>query len=220
MSVPPVTGLRVVLSDCADAAREAEFNAWYDGYAVDILWPRQLINVQRYRNPDRRGDASHPRYLALYDIVTPDPALAWPETRDHPTRPRREKSELLDTVLAATYKIQHATGPARAAVTGVLALFTDCADEVQTHAARDWREAILRQVMAGGDFLRASLSANVEGAPAQPQYLHVFETTRPDPVRACRSVLARIDAGGPLAPPACVGVRYCDAYGLVFAAGD
>lgn len=218
--MPPVTGLRVVLSNCADASREAEFNAWYDAYAVDILWPRQLVNVQRYRNPSGPGDAMHPRYLALYDIVTPDPATAWPETRDHPTRPRRDKSPLLDTVLAATYRIERATGAARSGVTGVLAVFSDCSEAARAEAAGAWRERLLAEGMASGAFARASLSANVEGVPEQPQFLNVFETTRPDAMAACRALLAQVRPGGALAPPACARTRYCDAWGGIFFAGD
>ena len=220
MGAPPVTGLRVVLSNCADASREADFNAWYDAYAVDILWPRQLVNVQRYCNPARPGDAAQARYLALYDIVTPDPAIAWPETRDHPTRPRRDKSPLLDTVLAATYRIERATGPARSGVTGVLAVFSDCNDTARADEARAWRERLLSEAMAGGVFTRASLSVNVEGVPEQPQYLNVFETTRPDAMTACGAVLAQLQPGAALAPPACVRSRYCDAWRGIFMAGD
>ncbi len=220
MSAPPVTGLRVVLSNCADASREAEFNAWYDAYAVDILWPRQLVNVQRYCNPARPGDALQPRYLALYDIVTPDPAIAWPETRDHPTRPRRDKSPLLDTVLAATYKIERATGPARSGVTGVLAVFSDCSDAARADEARAWRERLLSEAMASGVFARASLSVNVEGVPEQPQHLNVFETTRSDVMAACEAVLGRLQPGGALASPPGVRIRHCDAWDGIFMAGD
>jgi len=220
MSAPPVTGLRVVLSNCADASREAEFNAWYDAYAVDILWPRQLVNVQRYCNPARPGDALQPRYLALYDIVTPDPAIAWPETRDHPTRPRRDKSPLLDTVLAATYKIERVAGPARSGVTGVLAVFSDCSDAARADETRAWRERLLSEAMASGVFARASLSVNVEGVPEQPQHLNVFETTWTDAMAACEALLAQMQPGGTLAPPACVRMRYCDAWSNIFMAGD
>ena len=219
MGAPPITGLRVVLSNCLDAAREAEFNDWYDVYAVDILWPRQLVNVQRYRNPARPGDAVHPRYLALYDIVTPDPALAWPQTRDHPTRPRRAKSELLDTVLAATYKIERAMGPARSGLTGVLAVFSDCSDVTQADEARAWRERLLREGMADGVFSRASLSVNIEGVPEQPQYLNVFETTKPDAMAACEAVLGRLQPGSTLAPRFCVRIRHCDVWQGTFMAG-
>src|SRR5260370_35154168 len=72
------TGVRFVLSNAADPSRADEYSAWYDTYGAGITHPGFLANAFRFENPGAAGNDDDPRYAAIYDIVTPDPATAWP----------------------------------------------------------------------------------------------------------------------------------------------
>ena len=68
----PVTGVLIVLVDCGDPAREAEFNAWYDDVHVpDILSTGAYYSAVRYENTDT--ESGGPRYLAVYETDAADP---------------------------------------------------------------------------------------------------------------------------------------------------
>src|SRR5262245_42146150 len=67
--------LRMVATRCTDAARETEFNAWYDD--IDIPDVLEVPGYQRARRGVRLGGAdsavetlpdNEGRYVALYDI--------------------------------------------------------------------------------------------------------------------------------------------------------
>src|SRR5258706_577765 len=70
------TGVRFVLSNAADPSRADEYSAWYDTYGAGITRPGFLANAFRFENPSAAGNDDDPRYAAIYDIVTPDPATA------------------------------------------------------------------------------------------------------------------------------------------------
>ncbi|MFC1957365.1 DUF4286 family protein [Chloroflexota bacterium] len=61
----------VVATNCADAAREAEFNEWYDKtHLPDVLETPGFIRATRYENPEpAEGEA---KFLATYEIETDD----------------------------------------------------------------------------------------------------------------------------------------------------
>lgn len=63
--------LQLVGTNCADAAREAEFNEWYDKtHLPDVLETPGFVRATRYEhtNPSE-GEA---KFLALYEIETDD----------------------------------------------------------------------------------------------------------------------------------------------------
>lgn len=67
----PVTGVLIVLNDCADPARHDEFNAWYDDVHIpDVLATGAYHSAARYENTDPE---SGPRYLAVYETDAADP---------------------------------------------------------------------------------------------------------------------------------------------------
>lgn len=67
----PVTGVLIVLNDCADLARDDEFNAWYDDVHIpDVLSTGTYHSAVRYENTDPE---SGPRYLAVYETDAADP---------------------------------------------------------------------------------------------------------------------------------------------------
>ncbi len=209
-----IAGERVVLCNCADPAREAEFNAWYDAYAVDILWPRLLVNVRRYRRADDLPGNDGPRYLALYDIITDDLAAAWPVTRDHPTRPRRDRSPLLDTLLAATFERVAQWGRIGSERAEVVALFLDPSVAAEETGGLD---ALAAAMIDGGRCAGAWQSSNIEADRSQPQAMLVFEMGEARQrgellAEAMTLIRARLT-------PAHGTLRYITAYRPVFSSG-
>ena len=63
--------LFVVETNCADAAREVEFNEWYDKtHLPDVLETPGFIRATRYENTEpSEGKA---KFLATYEIETAD----------------------------------------------------------------------------------------------------------------------------------------------------
>jgi hypothetical protein len=67
--------LFIVESNCADPAREEEFNEWYNKtHLPDALEPPEVLRAVRYQRLDTsKGQA---KYIALYEVETNDfPAL-------------------------------------------------------------------------------------------------------------------------------------------------
>jgi hypothetical protein len=60
--------LLLVQNDCADPAREEEFNRWYEEiHLPDMLPVPGLIKATRYLNLDP-GTNQRPKYVVLYEI--------------------------------------------------------------------------------------------------------------------------------------------------------
>ena len=71
----PTRGILLVLSNCKDPAREAEFNRWYeDIHVADILETGAFHTAYRYESLDPQ--ATQAKYLALYETEQSDPAKA------------------------------------------------------------------------------------------------------------------------------------------------
>src|SRR2546429_5326219 len=81
------TGVRFVLTNAADSSQADDYSAWYDDYERAIIRPGLIANAFRFENPDAAGTETDPRYAAIYDIVSPDPASAWPDTENSPDYP-------------------------------------------------------------------------------------------------------------------------------------
>lgn len=63
-------GILVVESSPETAAREAEYNAWYnDTHIPEICAIPGVVGARRYR---LTGDGETPTYLAIYDLDTAD----------------------------------------------------------------------------------------------------------------------------------------------------
>ena len=62
----------LVQNDCADPAREQEYNRWYDEVQVpDMLQVPGVVNVTRYVNLAPEAN-QRPKYVILYEIETED----------------------------------------------------------------------------------------------------------------------------------------------------
>jgi hypothetical protein len=81
--------VRFVLTNATDPSRADEYGAWYDDYENAIIHPGLLANAFRFENPNAAGIPTDPRYAAIYDVVSPDPASAWPQTENSPDYPAR-----------------------------------------------------------------------------------------------------------------------------------
>ena len=79
---------------------------WYDEYERGIIRPGLIANAFRFENPDAGATAADPRYAALYDIVSSDPAAAWPAVASSPDYP----TYLFDDATSAT--LGYAIAPA------------------------------------------------------------------------------------------------------------
>ncbi len=101
------TGVRFVLTNPADPGRPDDFSDWYDTYAAALTVPGYLADAFRFENPDASPGPDSPRYATIYDIVTSDPATAWPDTEHSPDYPTHlfsdPRAKLVAPVLRASY---------------------------------------------------------------------------------------------------------------------
>jgi len=68
----------IVVSNCADPAREDEFNRWYEVHAQDILGVPGVVGGTRYRLVSQDDPAvlspGDGKYLAIWEIDADNPA--------------------------------------------------------------------------------------------------------------------------------------------------
>ena len=177
------TGVRFVLANPSDPSRLDEFSDWYNTYSAAITVPGYLANDIHFENPDASGDKTSPRYATIYDIVSPDPATAWPDTEQSPAYPTHlfsgPRARLVSPALRASYALvgsqrqpgQH--GP----LTGIHVILSNGSGDTE----RRQRDA---QILQTGLFYSAARFRIIEGSPAPAEWLEVFETDDPDPLRA------------------------------------
>src|SRR3979411_1838208 len=101
------TGVRFVLTNVTDPSRADDYSAWYDDYENAIIRLGMIATAFRFENLDAAGSETDPRYAAIYDLVTPDPASAWPATENSPDYPSHlfadPRSELVAPALRGSY---------------------------------------------------------------------------------------------------------------------
>jgi hypothetical protein len=177
------TGVRFVLTNAADPSRLGEYSAWYDDFERSIIRPGLLANAFRFENSGAAGTAADPRFATVYDIVSPDPASAWPDTESSPDYPSYlfddPRSRLVVPELRASYA---QTGSLEIddnhrALTGVHIILSDGG----TDAVRAQRAAYLLET---GFFYAAARFRVIEGTPKPPVWLEIFETDLQDPLTA------------------------------------
>jgi hypothetical protein len=176
------TGVRLVLTNSADPSRTADYSAWYDDYERGIIRPGLIANALRFENPDAAGTDIDPHYAALYDIVSRNPASAWPavaSSSDYPTYLFDDpRSRLVLPTLRASYALTESVETdEHGKLTGVHIILSDGG----TDELRARRAAALVET---GFFYLASRFSVIEGSPEPPAILEVFETDRLDPLAA------------------------------------
>jgi hypothetical protein len=175
------TGVRFVLANPSDPSRLNEFNDWYDTYSAALTVPGYLANDIHFENPDASGGNTSPRYATIYDIVSSDPAAAWPDTEHSPAYPTQlfsdPRAKLVSPALRASYALvgsqlqpgQH--GP----LTGIHVILSNGGGDTE----RQHRET---QILQTGLFYSAARFRIIEGSPEPAEWLEVFETDDPDPL--------------------------------------
>jgi hypothetical protein len=178
------TGVRFVLTNSADSRHAEDYSAWYDEYESAIILPGLIANAFRFENPNAAGSETDPRYAAIYDIVAPDPASAWPDTENSPDYPSYlfddPRSRLVVPALRGSYALAGSLGlgDGHGDLTGAHIILSDGG----TDAVREQRAAA---VLKTGLFYAASQFRIIEGSPEPPAWLEVFETDLQDPLTAC-----------------------------------
>src|SRR5882757_7000659 len=185
------TGVRFVLTNVTDPSHADDYSTWYDDYERAILRPGVIANAFRFENPDAAGSETDPRYAAIYDLVTPDPASAWPATENSPEYPTYlfadPRSKLVAPALRGSYELAGSMEIDQddRAFTGVHIILSDAGND----AVREQRAAA---VLDTGFFHAASRFRIIEGTPEPPAWLEFFETRLQDPLsayaRACRGL--------------------------------
>src|SRR3954464_12639566 len=177
------TGARFVLTNVTDPGRADDYSAWYDDYENAIIRPGLLANAFRFENPTAAGTPTDPRYAAIYDIVSPDPASAWPTTEKSPGYPRSlfadPRTRLVAPAVRGSYALTGSleTDSGHGDLTGVHIILSGGGTEM----VREQRAAALLKT---GYFYGASRFRIIEGSPEPPEWLEVFETDLQDPLSA------------------------------------
>jgi hypothetical protein len=193
------TGVRFVLTNTADVNQTDDYSAWYDDYERAIIHPGLIANAFRFENPDAAGTETDPRYAALYDIVSRDPASAWPDIESSPDYPSYlfddPRSRLVVPAFRASYALTATLeiDDDHGVLTGVHIILSDGG----TDTVRAQRAAAFLKT---GFFYGASRFRIIEGSPEPPASLEVFETDREDPLtayaRACAALAPDLSADG------------------------
>jgi hypothetical protein len=175
------TGVRFVLANPSDPGRLNELTDWYGTYSAAITVPGYLTSDVHFENPGASGKPS-PRYATIYDIVSPDPATAWPDTEHSPAYPTQllsdPRAKLVSPALRASYALvgsQLRPGP-HGSLTGIHVILSNGGGDTE----RQHREA---QILQSGVFYSAA-RFRIKGSPEPAEWLEVFETDDPDPLHA------------------------------------
>jgi hypothetical protein len=177
------TGVRFVLANPSDPSRLNELSDWYNIYSAAVTVPGYLADDVHFENPGASGEPASPRYATIYDIVSPDPATAWPDTEHSPAYPTHlfsdPRATLVSPALRASYALvgsQLQPGP-HGPLTGIHVILSSGGGDTE----RQHREA---QILQTGLFYSAARFRLIEGSPEPAEWLEVFETDDPDPLHA------------------------------------
>jgi hypothetical protein len=175
--------VRFVLANPSDPSRLNDFTEWYDTYSAAITVAGYLANDIHFENPGASGQPNSPRYATIYDIVSADPATAWPDTEHSPAYPTHlfndPRAKLVSPALRASYALvgtQLKPGP-HGPLTGIHIILSNGGDDTE----RQQRGA---KILQTGLFYSAARFRIIEGSPDPADWLEVFETDDPEPLRA------------------------------------
>ena len=107
--------LSVVMLDCTDPAKEAEFNAWYDhSHVPNLTQVPGYVSGARFRiydHPALAGRVQGPKYLALYELESlasipgmSDPQRMSPEAKAELERWQRHGAPIADNMSWNVYR--------------------------------------------------------------------------------------------------------------------
>ena len=185
------TGVRLVLTNTTDPTKVDEYSGWYDEYDDALLRMGLLVSDFRFENTSATGDEADPRFAAVYDIATPDPATAWPDTESSPDYPRDlfgdPRSALVSPVLRGSYALvgTQARPGDHGAITGIYLVLSDGADDTS-------RQRWERGLLDAGPLYSAARFRLIDGAPDPGPWLEIFETDDPQPEDAFARALTTV----------------------------
>jgi hypothetical protein len=122
------------------------------------------VNDFRFENPSAAADDHDPRFAAISDIVTEDPATAWPATemsRDYATSLFDDpRSAFVSPAFRASYALvgSGSSSGQHGALTGVYLALTDGADDTS-------RQQWAAEILGTGFFYATSRFRIIEGFP-------------------------------------------------------
>jgi hypothetical protein len=168
------TGVRLVLSNCTDVARDAEFNAWYDDYATSLTEPQFFVDAARYKDVDAEGDPDRPTYVSVYGITMEEPSDAWPRTFEWwEERGGHELTTLLQVPYRATYA--RIAGPGVGVDWQRLAVRLSDSIPGRERDAEEWFDSLAS--VAGRQSGRALTAYSIlDGSPEPPAFLEILGT--------------------------------------------
>jgi hypothetical protein len=185
------TGVRFVFCNSADRARAQDASDWYDIYSANITGPiGPLANAYRFGDWQAAGTPAEPMFAAIYDIITEDPSVAWPQTEASPLYPKPlftdERAPLVVPILRGSWTLKaERTNPSHGALTGVHLVLSDGPEN------DGWPERAAG-VLATGVIHAASHFELIEGFPEPPRWLDIYETAAPDPHAAGAQIVATL----------------------------
>ena len=169
--------MRFVLANPSDPSRLDEFTDWYDTYSAAITVPGYLANGVHFENPDA-SEKNSPRFATIYDIVSSDPATAWPDTEHSPAYPTRlfsdPRAKLVSPALRASYALvgSELQPGQRGPLTGIHVILSNGSGDTE----RQHREA---QILQTGLFYSAARFRIIEGSPRPPNGSRYSRPTTP-----------------------------------------
>jgi hypothetical protein len=97
MAAKELKAVLVVLSNCTDPAREAEFKDWYVNiHLPDVLETPGIIDAKLFGLATPPNDAQS-NFLAIYELDTDDVA-AVQKSLDEVMGPKREQGRMIDYI--------------------------------------------------------------------------------------------------------------------------
>jgi hypothetical protein len=203
------TGVRFVLTNPADPSRLDEFADWYDTYSAALTVPGYLVNDVHFENPDATGGKNSPRYATVYDIISSDPATAWPDTEHSPAYPAHlfsdPRAKLVSPALRASYALvgSQLRPGAHSETTGIHVILSSGGGDTE----RQQREA---RVLRTGLFYAAARFLVIEGSPEPAEWLEVLETDDPDPLHAYARAVRGTPSAAQITPELSQSFRLAD----------
>lgn len=188
-------GIRIVLADCTDPAREAEFNEWYNRtHLADILSSGLFTTATRYEriNPEP-GEA---KYLAIYETDREDLETVLEEARRW-TAQLREEGRMHPLLQAQRITVLRRIGPEfrtgeEKRVTGLLAVASVCTDPAREAEFNDWYNQMhVLDQLGTGLYHTAYRYEYIEPDAEHGRYLALYETDAPDPEEVSQEILQR-----------------------------
>ena len=175
--------LLYVLTDCIDPAREAEFNEWYNHtHFPDLIGSGLFHNAIRFSKAEGSLDPESPKYLAVYESDSDDPASLQGEVGKLVSglREQGRGCDASQTKLGAMLQRLEGgfwTRRLDRKSNGLSIASTNCVDPGREGDFEDWYRGIhLPDVLSTGGFHTASLYTSVKQVDGLGKYVCMYET--------------------------------------------